>query len=166
MQLCLLVGDPYAHAHDGVARLTKPGRDKAVADTSGENQAGFAYDTTVVTAFSHTHDSGTGGVWRSLFSLRPFSNSLDQSPSLEIFPYFLTQIALKTISTTANGSSRTGLWRVFWHRIAEWHQSRDDDNESFPIYRFTFNQTSAGPLGPVIPCRSHGSALVPIEWDC
>jgi putative alpha-1,2-mannosidase len=35
---------------------------KAVADTSGENQAGFAYDTNVVTGFSHMHDSGTGGV--------------------------------------------------------------------------------------------------------
>lgn len=35
---------------------------KAVADTTGENQAGFAYDTKVVTGFSHMHDSGTGGV--------------------------------------------------------------------------------------------------------
>jgi putative alpha-1,2-mannosidase len=35
---------------------------KAVAVTVGENQAGFAYDTTVVTGFSHMHDSGTGGV--------------------------------------------------------------------------------------------------------
>lgn len=35
---------------------------KAVADTVGENQAGFAYDTSIVTGFSHMHDSGTGGV--------------------------------------------------------------------------------------------------------
>lgn len=35
---------------------------KAVADTQGENQAGFAFDTETVTGFSHTHDSGTGGV--------------------------------------------------------------------------------------------------------
>ncbi|KAL4757891.1 glycoside hydrolase family 92 protein [Aspergillus foveolatus] len=34
---------------------------KAVADTQGENQGGFAYDTTHVIGFSHTHDSGTGG---------------------------------------------------------------------------------------------------------
>jgi putative alpha-1,2-mannosidase len=45
-----------------VARLTILGMAKAVADTSGENQAGFAYDTKVVTGFSHMHDSGTGGV--------------------------------------------------------------------------------------------------------
>ena len=37
---------------------------KAVADTLGENQAGFAYDTTYVSGFSHMHDSGTGGVSR------------------------------------------------------------------------------------------------------
>lgn len=42
--------------------LTNLGMAKAVADTRGENQAGFAYDTTVVTGFSHMHDSGTGGV--------------------------------------------------------------------------------------------------------
>lgn len=38
------------------------GMAKAVADTVGENQAGFAFDTTVVSGFSHMHDSGTGGV--------------------------------------------------------------------------------------------------------
>ena len=38
------------------------GMAKAVADTVGENQAGFAEDTTDVTGFSHMHDSGTGGV--------------------------------------------------------------------------------------------------------
>ncbi|PYH92293.1 alpha-1,2-mannosidase [Aspergillus ellipticus CBS 707.79] len=48
------------------------GMAKAVADTIGENQAGFAYDTTNVTGFSHMHDSGTGG-----------------SPSLGNFPIFV-----------------------------------------------------------------------------
>jgi putative alpha-1,2-mannosidase len=40
------------------------GMAKAVADTVVENQAGFAYDTSIVTGFSHMHDSGTGGVSR------------------------------------------------------------------------------------------------------
>jgi putative alpha-1,2-mannosidase len=45
---------------------------KAVADTTGENQAGFAYDTEVVTGFSHMHDSGTGGVsFRRLLETMP-----------------------------------------------------------------------------------------------
>lgn len=35
---------------------------KAVADTDGANQGGFASDASFVTGFSHTHDSGTGGV--------------------------------------------------------------------------------------------------------
>jgi putative alpha-1,2-mannosidase len=35
---------------------------KAVADVSGENQAGFGSDGSNVTGFSHMHDSGTGGV--------------------------------------------------------------------------------------------------------
>jgi len=39
-----------------------PGMAKAVADTVGDNQGGFAYDTNVVSGFSHMHDSGTGGV--------------------------------------------------------------------------------------------------------
>ncbi|GAQ47651.1 hypothetical protein AtubIFM54640_010195 [Aspergillus tubingensis] len=48
------------------------GMAKAVADTIGENQAGFAYDTTYVSGFSHMHDDGTGG-----------------SPSLGNFPIFV-----------------------------------------------------------------------------
>lgn len=49
--------------HDEVDRIDKAiGMAKAVADTVGENQAGFAEDTTDVTGFSHMHDSGTGGV--------------------------------------------------------------------------------------------------------
>lgn len=44
-------------------QLTETGMAKAVADTMGsENQAGFATDSSLVTGFSHMHDSGTGGV--------------------------------------------------------------------------------------------------------
>jgi putative alpha-1,2-mannosidase len=35
---------------------------KAVADVTGENQAGFGSDGSKVKGFSHMHDSGTGGV--------------------------------------------------------------------------------------------------------
>jgi putative alpha-1,2-mannosidase len=44
---------------------------KAVADVSGDNQGGFASDSSSITGFSHMHDSGTGG-----------------SPSLGNFPIF------------------------------------------------------------------------------
>ncbi|KAL4816716.1 glycosyl hydrolase family 92-domain-containing protein [Aspergillus spinulosporus] len=57
--------DPFIGTANGghsFAGATLPfGMVKAVADTQGENQGGFAYDTTHVTGFSHTHDSGTGG---------------------------------------------------------------------------------------------------------
>ncbi|KAL6238417.1 hypothetical protein BDW75DRAFT_237515 [Aspergillus navahoensis] len=57
--------DPFIGTANGghsFAGATLPfGMAKAVADTQGENQGGFAYDTTHVTGFSHTHDSGTGG---------------------------------------------------------------------------------------------------------
>ncbi|CEL09695.1 hypothetical protein ASPCAL12828 [Aspergillus calidoustus] len=62
--------DPFIGTANGghsFAGATLPfGMVKAVADTEGENQGGFAYDTTKVTGFSHTHDSGTGGCnWTS-----------------------------------------------------------------------------------------------------
>ncbi|KAF7114568.1 hypothetical protein CNMCM5793_009213 [Aspergillus hiratsukae] len=67
--------DPFIGTSNGghsFAGATLPfGMAKAVADTQGENQAGFAYDTKLVTGFSHMHDSGTGG-----------------SPSLGNFPLF------------------------------------------------------------------------------
>ncbi|KAL4914964.1 glycosyl hydrolase family 92-domain-containing protein [Aspergillus aurantiobrunneus] len=57
--------DPFIGTENGghsFAGATLPfGMVKAVADTRGENQGGFAYDTTHATGFSHTHDSGTGG---------------------------------------------------------------------------------------------------------
>jgi hypothetical protein len=35
---------------------------KAVADSSVDNQGGFASDSASISGFSHMHDSGTGGV--------------------------------------------------------------------------------------------------------
>jgi putative alpha-1,2-mannosidase len=59
-----------------IASLTKSGMAKAVADTKGENQAGFAFDTEVVTGFSHMHDDGTGGVGSLIHSNFSFANPL------------------------------------------------------------------------------------------
>lgn len=67
-------GDSYHSPCFHLARLTNTGMAKAVADTTGENQAGFAYDTKVVTGFSHMHDSGTGGV--------SFRRLLENMPSI------------------------------------------------------------------------------------
>lgn len=35
---------------------------KAVADTTADNEGGYATDGMNVTGFSHMHDDGTGGV--------------------------------------------------------------------------------------------------------
>ncbi|OOO05641.1 alpha-12-mannosidase [Aspergillus oryzae] len=57
--------DPFIGTSDGghsFPGATLPfGMVKAVADTDGANQGGFASDASFVTGFSHTHDSGTGG---------------------------------------------------------------------------------------------------------
>lgn len=45
---------------------------KAVADSSVDNQGGFASDSSSVSGFSHMHDSGTGGV-----SIRPKKQNKD-----------------------------------------------------------------------------------------
>ncbi|KAJ5220375.1 hypothetical protein N7468_009579, partial [Penicillium chermesinum] len=57
--------DPFIGTANGghvFAGATLPyGMAKSVADTIGENQAGFAYDDDTVYGFSHQHDDGTGG---------------------------------------------------------------------------------------------------------
>ncbi|KAL4998482.1 glycosyl hydrolase family 92-domain-containing protein [Aspergillus recurvatus] len=88
--------DPFIGTANGghsFAGATLPfGMVKAVADTQGENQGGFAYDTTHVTGFSHTHDSGTGGV--GYLQLLPHSHCwtlIDerQGSSMGNFPLFV-----------------------------------------------------------------------------
>ena len=90
-------------------RLTETGMAKAVADTMGENQAGFATDTTNVTGFSHMHDSGTGGVSHGT-----------QQPAHPDITYYLRRLhwetspsscslnAQTTASAAANGPRRNG----------------------------------------------------------
>ena len=80
---------------------------KAVADTIGENQAGFASDTTFVTGFSHMHDSGTGGVSDSFKReefLEPNTYSLRHWGTSQFLPSLLARMM---ISTNASGSSTT-----------------------------------------------------------
>ncbi|KAJ5156843.1 hypothetical protein N7492_009646 [Penicillium capsulatum] len=137
------------------------GMAKAVADTIGENQAGFAYDTSFVSGFSHMHDSGTGG-----------------SPSLGNFPIFVQ-------SACPNDDINQCKWQmhdraVRWRRDSPQarpgyfgisldngvHAEMTTTNRS-ALYRFTFNETS-GTLSPVIlvdlmdlpQSRSKGTAHV------
>jgi putative alpha-1,2-mannosidase len=134
---------------------------KAVADTVGENQAGFAYDTTVVTGFSHTHDSGTGGV-SYLFNFEKAINSdTPQSPSLGNFPIFAQP-------SCPNDDINQCKWQlndraVVWKRdsvkarpgyfsisLANGVQAEMTTTNRSALYRFTFDGASSESLSPVV----------------
>lgn len=107
----------YVHPQNIVSPFTRliiSGMAKAVADTSGENQAGFAYDTKVVTGFSHMHDSGTGGVGKPesvQFHVCPCLLTCPFSPhQWVIFRFSRNQVVPATTSANANGSSQTERW--------------------------------------------------------
>ncbi|KAJ5971583.1 Alpha-1-2-mannosidase [Penicillium vulpinum] len=138
------------------------GMAKAVADTTGENQAGFAYDTEVVTGFSHMHDSGTGG-----------------SPSMGNFPIFAQgncpdddikqckwqQSDRASLWDRKSPEARPGYFSISLANGV--HAEMTTTNRSV-LYRFTFNETSSQSLSPVVlldlmdlpQSRSSGSAEV------
>ncbi|KKK15194.1 alpha-1,2-mannosidase, putative subfamily [Aspergillus rambellii] len=140
--------DPFIGTANGghsFAGATLPfGMAKAVADTQGENQGGFAFDTVTVTGFSHTHDSGTGG-----------------SPSMGNFPIF--------VHPSCPGSNLTGCsWRSSDRAVA-WKQGSAKARPGYfgislengvhaemtvtnhsALYRFTFSEANLQSLDPVI----------------
>ncbi|PYI35560.1 hypothetical protein BP00DRAFT_388374 [Aspergillus indologenus CBS 114.80] len=156
--------DPLIGTSNGghsFAGATLPfGMAKAVADTLGENQAGFAYDTQNVSGFSHMHDSGTGG-----------------SPSLGNFPIFvhpscpnddLDQCAWQqSVRATAWSSpqARPGYFSISLDNgiLAEMTVT----NHS-ALYRFTFENTPSETFSPVVlvdlmdlpQSRTNGTASV------
>ncbi|OGE49532.1 hypothetical protein PENARI_c021G10676 [Penicillium arizonense] len=120
------------------------GMAKAVADTSGENQAGFAYDTKVVTGFSHMHDSGTGG-----------------SPSMGNFPIFpqpncpgddIRQCKWQQADRAVawNRESPEARPGYFGISLANGVYAEMTTTNRSALYRFKFNNTSSQPLSPVI----------------
>ncbi|KAJ6162644.1 hypothetical protein N7497_002623 [Penicillium chrysogenum] len=120
------------------------GMAKAVADTTGENQAGFAYDTEVVTGFSHMHDSGTGG-----------------SPSMGNFPIFaqgncphddINQCKWQQSDRAAvwdreSPEARPGYFSI---SLANGVHAKMTTTNRSALYRFTFNEPSSQPLSPVV----------------
>ncbi|KAL2858554.1 glycosyl hydrolase family 92-domain-containing protein [Aspergillus pseudoustus] len=82
---------------------------KAVADTEGENQGGFAYDTTKVTGFSHTHDSGTGGV--CFHSIVGGVSNRVQATSMGNFPVFVHPDCPDLSLCNWTSSDRAIAWR-------------------------------------------------------
>ncbi|RAL12537.1 glycoside hydrolase family 92 protein [Aspergillus homomorphus CBS 101889] len=156
--------DPLIGTSNGghsFAGATLPfGMAKAVADTLGENQAGFAYDTQYVSGFSHMHDSGTGG-----------------SPSLGNFPLFVHPSCPRDdLDQCAwQQSARAVAWSSPQARPGYFSISLDNGllaemtvtNHS-ALYRFTFQNASSEPLSPIVlvdlldlpQSRTNGTASV------
>ncbi|THC96205.1 hypothetical protein EYZ11_004324 [Aspergillus tanneri] len=116
---------------------------KAVADTQGENQGGFSYDTTMVTGFSHMHDSGTGG-----------------SPSLGNFPIFVHPNCPQDDLSNCKWqqSSRATVWRkdsvkarpgYFSIQLENGVSAEMTTTNRSALYRFSFGDVSE-PLNPVV----------------
>ncbi|RAL03913.1 glycoside hydrolase family 92 protein [Aspergillus ibericus CBS 121593] len=131
-------------------------------DTLGENQAGFAYDTTYVSGFSHMHDSGTGG-----------------SPSLGNFPIFVhpgcpddaldkctwQQSDRATAWIQGSPKARPGYFGIALQNGVSAEMTVTNHSA---LYRFTFTNTTTQSLSPVVlvdlmdlpQSRSNGTASV------
>lgn len=130
---------------------------KAVADTVGENEAGFAYDDPTVYGFSHMHDDGTGG-----------------SPSMGNFPIFAQSCPQDDLSQCKwEQSDREVSWNqtkptahpgYFGISLSNGVHAEMTTTNRSALYRFTLNSTSS----PVVlmdlmdlpQSRSNGTALV------
>lgn len=137
---------------------------KAVADTKGENQAGFAYDTSVVTGFSHMHDSGTGGSpSMGNFPIFPHPNCPDD----DINKCQWQQDDRETAWIPKSPKARPGFFSIDLANGV--HAEMTTTNRS-ALYRFTFSDSDAA-LSPVVlvdimdlpQLRSNGSAAVDPE---
>lgn len=133
---------------------------KAVADTWGENQAGFAYDTSVVTGFSHMHDSGTGGSpSMGNFPIFPHPNCPDD----DINKCKWQQADRETAWLPKSPKARPGFFSIDMANGV--HAEMTTTNRS-ALYRFKFN--SDAELSPVIlvdimdlpQLRTNGTASV------
>ncbi|KAL2869721.1 glycoside hydrolase family 92 protein [Aspergillus lucknowensis] len=158
--------DPFIGTANGghsFAGATLPfGMVKAVADTEGENQGGFASDTSHVTGFSHMHDSGTGG-----------------ATSMGNFPIFVHPSCPDDhlSSCSWRSSDRAVEWRrdspkarpgYFGISLANSVHAEMTVTNHSALYRFSFPDATPGSLNPVVlvdildlpQSRNRGSATV------
>ncbi|KAH8435182.1 glycoside hydrolase family 92 protein [Aspergillus melleus] len=151
-----------ANGGHSFAGATLPfGMAKAVADTQGENQGGFAYDTTKVTGFSHMHDSGTGGA----ASLGNFPIFVHPScPENDSSKCKWQQNDRATVWKKDSPKSRPGYFGIKLENGV--HAEMTVTNRS-ALYRFSFQDVSE-PLSPIVlvdlmdlpQSRSKGAASV------
>ncbi|KAJ5884699.1 hypothetical protein N7495_009209 [Penicillium taxi] len=135
---------------------------KAVADTRGENQAGFAYDTSLVTGFSHMHDSGTGGS-PSLGNFPIFAHPACPGDDINQCKWQQSDRATPWISDSPE--ARPGYFGI---KLENGVRAEMTTTNRSALYRFTFNNSSADSLSPVIlvditdltQSRTKGAAVV------
>ncbi|KAJ5823710.1 Alpha-1-2-mannosidase [Penicillium robsamsonii] len=120
------------------------GMAKAVADTTGENQAGFAFDTNVVTGFSHMHDSGTGGA-PSMGNFPIFAQA--NCPHDDINQCKWQQSDRASVWERESPKARPGYFSISLANGV--HAEMTATNRS-ALYRFTFNENFGQSLSPVI----------------
>ncbi|OJJ45543.1 hypothetical protein ASPZODRAFT_16995 [Penicilliopsis zonata CBS 506.65] len=110
------------------------GMAKAVADTTRDNQGGFASDSSKVTGFSHVHDSGTGG-----------------AASLGNFPLFpqdcpeLTKCAWESSKRASNWTNATARPGYFGIELDNGIRAEMTVTNHTALYRFEF-ANSTNPL--------------------
>ncbi|PLB50006.1 hypothetical protein P170DRAFT_354590 [Aspergillus steynii IBT 23096] len=133
-----------ANGGHSFAGATLPfGMAKAVADTEGENQGGFAYDTTKVTGFSHMHDSGTGGA----ASLGNFPIFIHPScPENDPSKCKWQQTDRATVWKKGSPKARPGYFGIKLENGV--HAEITATNRS-ALYRFSFENGSE-PLSPIV----------------
>jgi putative alpha-1,2-mannosidase len=121
---------------------------KAVADVTGENQAGYGSDYSKIKGFSHMHDSGTGGV-TSLgnFPLWPHAGC----PGDDINRCNFTQHDRAMHQINGSVKARPGYFAV---SLESGVKAEMTVTNHTALYRFTFPETPQGiedsKLSPVI----------------
>lgn len=141
------------------------GMAKAVADTDSraENAAGFVSDDSLITGFSHMHDSGTGG-----------------NPSMGNFPLFVHpgcpgddfaqcvfQASARPVARK-NGSTRASPG-YFAIALENGVQAEMTATQHVALYRFTFAADQQVPLSPLVLAdlvdlpKTHGAGGMQVD---
>ncbi|KAJ5606607.1 secreted glycosidase [Penicillium lagena] len=140
------------------------GMAKAVADTIGENQAGFAWDDQLVYGFSHTHDSGTGGS-PSLGNFPIFPQASCPNDDINQCKWQMNDRATAWSNSSDGAQAHPGYFSILLENGIKAEMTTTNRSA---LYRFTFDGTSSESLSPVIlvdlmdlpQSRQNGTALV------
>lgn len=118
---------------------------KAVADVTGENQAGFGSDHSKVKGFSHMHDSGTGGV-TSLGNFPIFPHA--GCPGDDITNCNFTESLRKMNYINGSVEASPGYFALTLESDIRVEMTVSNHTA---LYRFIFPETPRGTNAPISP---------------